>query len=289
MAKKKTGLKRKALGRGLEAIIPRGDQSQTAVPLIPVDEIRTNPNQPRKRFDDASLEELAASIREKGIIQPLVVRKVAVGYELIAGERRLRAAKKAGLEKVPAVVKNISETEALELALIENIQREDLSPLEVAEAYSLLVEEFGFSQEEVARRVGKERSTVANYLRILRLPREIKEALQEGVISMGHAKAILSVPTEEGMLKVFRKIVDKSLSVRDAEELARAVTERGAEGEKERKKPQLPVEVKALLSDLQKRFGMRVSLKGTLARGKLEFRYGSQEELDALLERLKKA
>ncbi len=284
---KKSGSRRKALGKGLDAIIPRGESQRDGLVRIPIEEIRANPNQPRKRFDEAGLAELADSIREKGVIQPLVVRKVAAGYELIAGERRLRAARLAGLETVPAVVKNITETEALELALIENIQREDLNPLEIAEAYSLLIDEFGLSQDEVARRVGKERSTVANYLRLLKLPADIKQALADGTITMGHAKAILSLTSHEDMLLLFGKIVDKALSVRDAEKLSRMIIDKGSAPHSRERRASLPVEVESIVGEVQRRLGARVRLKGSLSKGVLEIRYTSEEELDAILRRLK--
>src|SRR5436853_4516528 len=213
-------LKRPALGRGLGALIPGGSPSERkGVMNLGIEEIRPNKAQPRRHFDDAHIEELADSIRSKGVLLPLIVRRIAEGYVLVAGERRWRAAQRAGLRELPVMVREVSEKEAFELALIENIQREDLNPVEEAEAYKRLIEEHGLTQEELATRVGKDRSTVANALRLLRLPDPIKEAIVAGQLSMGHARALLAIPEEGDLKKAAEKVIDENLSVRAVEVL----------------------------------------------------------------------
>lgn len=217
MSKKASGL-----GRGLEALLPKGGGG---VVRLPLSAIRPNPHQPRRRFSQEGLEELAASIREKGLLQPLVVRPKGEGYELVAGERRLRAAEMAGLKEVPALIRDLTDQEAMEVALVENLQREDLTPLEEARGYQALLG-LGLTQEEVAKRVGKARSTVANALRLLQLPEEVLEALEQGLISAGHARALLMLEPEDRLWGL-REILEKGLSVRQAEALReRLVRER---------------------------------------------------------------
>jgi ParB family chromosome partitioning protein len=216
---------KKALGRGLGALIPQKvEQAPSAAGLsqIPLDRITANPYQPRKIFNERSIEELARSVREHGIVQPLVVTRTADNrYRLVAGERRFRAAQKAGLQSVPAVIKDLQhESDALQLALIENIQREDLNPMEEASAYHQLHDEFGLTQEEISRRVGKERSTVANFLRLLKLPDTVKQRLASGQLSMGHARALLSLDSAKKQEQLADRIVKNSLNVRQAEMLA---------------------------------------------------------------------
>lgn len=279
-------MKKKVLGKGLEALIPRGQEGKREYEMIPLAKIRQNPNQPRKQFKPETLEELVHSIKEKGVLQPILIRKVAAGYELVAGERRLRAARGAGLERIPAVVRNITEAEALEVAIIENVQREDLNPMEVAEAFAALGNDFGLSQEDIARKVGKERSTVANYVRLLKLPREIRKGIIEEKISMGHAKALLAIPSEPLMRGAYRKIVEKNLSVRQAETLSVNISKSKRKSFK-RKGKDLPVEVRDLLVELQKRLGTRVKMRGTLHRGVIEVYYGSVDQLDGIIKKIK--
>ncbi len=279
-------MKKKVLGKGLEALIPRAQEARREYDMVPLDQIRQNPNQPRKNFKPGTLAELVHSIKEKGVIQPILIRKVAAGYELVAGERRLRAAREAGLETIPAVVRNITEGEALEMAIIENVQREDLNPIEVAEAFAALGNDFGLSQEEIAAKVGKERPTVANYLRLLKLPREIREGIVEEKISMGHAKAILTVSPEPLMQEAYRKIVARSLSVRQAEILSRTIM-RNRKIELKNKENIIPVEVRDLLVDLQKRLGARVKMRGTIRRGVIEIHYASMDQLDGIINKIK--
>lgn len=273
---------KKALGKGLDALIPKVEDS-----LIEVEIERILPGeaQPRLGFNEASLRELAQSIKEKGIIQPIVLTRVGDGtFRIIAGERRWRAAKLAGLEKVPAIVKDVSPREAVEIALIENIQREDLDPVETARAFEKLINEFSLTQEELSQRVGKDRATIANYLRVLRLPEEIRNYLREGLITLGHAKAILSIDNEEKQLELCKLIIKKSLSVRQTEELARKFLQ---EREKKPKK-EIP-EIVELEDRLTSELGTKVKIQHKGKKGKLEIYYNSLEQLEGILERIIKS
>ena len=225
---------KKVLGRGLGALIPqRSEVASAALAQIPLDRIAANPYQPRKAFDEKSIDELTRSVREHGIVQPLVVSRTSDNrYRLIAGERRLRAALKAGLQSVPAIIKDLQqESDALQIALIENIQREDLNPIEEANAYHQLHDDFGLTQEEISRRVGKERSTVANFLRLLKLPEPVKQLLASGQLSMGHARALLSLDSAKKQQQLADRVVRSSLNVRQTEVLAAGATKK-AKGEK---------------------------------------------------------
>lgn len=273
---------KKALGKGLDALIPKVEDS-----LIEVEIERILPGeaQPRLGFNEDSLRELAQSIKEKGIIQPIVLTRVGDGtFRIIAGERRWRAAKLAGLEKVPAIVKDVSPREAVEIALIENIQREDLDPVETARAFEKLINEFSLTQEELSQRVGKDRATIANYLRVLRLPEEIKNYLREGLITLGHAKAILSIDNEEKQLELCKLIIKKSLSVRQTEELARKFLQ---EREKKPKK-EIP-EIVELEDRLTSELGTKVKIQHKGKKGKLEIYYNSLEQLEGILDRIIKS
>jgi ParB family transcriptional regulator, chromosome partitioning protein len=231
---------KKVLGRGLGALIPQKAEPSQPAPTpglahIPVEQISPNPYQPRKTFNEASIEELARSVREHGIVQPLVVTRSGDRYKLIAGERRFRAAQRAGLRTVPVVVKEMmQEGDALQIALIENIQREDLNPMEEATAYHQLHQEFGLTQEEISRRVGKERSTVANFLRLLKLPDGVKKLLASGQLSMGHARALLAVDSMKKQEQLAERVVKKSLSVRQTEMLAADKAPKTGKKEKEK-------------------------------------------------------
>ena len=278
----KTQLKRPALGRGLGALIPGGSPAERkGVMQLGIEEISPDKSQPRRHFDDVHLAELAESIRSKGVLLPLLVRRTAEGYFLIAGERRWRAAQSAGLREVPVMVREVSEKEAFELALIENIQREDLNPVEEAEAYRRLVEEHGLTQEELAARVGKERSTVANALRLLRLPEAIKQAIVTEKLSMGHARALLAIADEGDLKKAAEKVIAENLSVRAAEALVqrlkskRKPPEKGGEGSS--------TQIRHLVEKLQRKLGAKVELKDRNGAGTLEIRYGNLGELDRIL------
>ena len=274
--------KRPALGRGLGALIPGGSPSERrGVMNLGIEEILPDKGQPRRHFDDAHIAELAESIRTKGVLLPLIVRRAPEGYVIVAGERRWRAAQRAGLRELPVMVKEVTEKEAFEIALIENIQREDLNPVEEAEAYRRLIDEHGLTQDELAQRVGKERSTVANALRLLRLPEAIKQSIVAGALSMGHARALLALPDEADLKKAADKVVAEGLSVRGAEALVqRLKSKRSSQKEK---RDGSNVHVRGVVEKLQRKLGMRVELKDKGGRGTLEIRYASNEELDRVL------
>jgi ParB family chromosome partitioning protein len=278
--------KRPALGKGIGALISSATQEgRHKYFLCPVEELKPHRQQPRKSFDDVKMAELAASIREKGVIQPLVVRQSGDVYQIIAGERRWRAAQKAGLKEVPVVIQDVSENWALEMALIENIQREDLNPIEEAAAYRHLMENFDLTQEEVARRVGRERSTVANAMRLLRLPGMIQQDVISGRISMGHARALLSLETANSITKVRDQVVKKQLSVRQTENLVKRYKD-GAPKAAAKKRAQDP-ELADLTGRLQRNLGTQVKIvpeAGDGRGGRIEISYYSREELERLLE-----
>jgi ParB family chromosome partitioning protein len=282
--------KRSGLGKGLDALIPQGsgfqtNQSASGAIEIPVTGIRPNPRQPRTNFDPGELDELTASIQEHGIIQPLIVSSGSSPeeYILIAGERRWLAAKEAGLRVVPAILRETNDQDRLELSLIENIQRSDLGPLEKAEAYRQLVEEFGIPHEEIGKRVGKSRVTITNTLRLLDLPAGIQNAITAGIISEGHARALLSLPSSQGQIAALQTIQEKELNVRQTEELVRRLV-----GEKPVSKPRAESspEVKAMEERLRTRLGTKVTMKHGRKGGTITIHYYSNEELDSLLENL---
>jgi ParB family transcriptional regulator, chromosome partitioning protein len=282
MEPSKAQLKRPALGRGLGALIPGGSPSERkGVMNLGIEEIRPNRAQPRRHFDDAHIEELAESIRSKGVLLPLIVRRASEGYVLVAGERRWRAAQKAGLRELPVMVREVTEKEAFEIALIENIQREDLNPVEEAEAYKRLIEEHGLTQEELAARVGKDRSTVANALRLLRLPEAIKQAIVAGQLSMGHARALLAVADEGDLRKAAARVIAENLSVRAAEALVQRLKSKRLPREK--RDGHGGTQVRHLVEKLQRKLGAKVELKDKGGSGTLEIRYGSLQELDRVL------
>jgi len=274
-------VKKTGLGRGMAALLPVVEEEGRRYFSCPIEEIRPHRNQPRKTFTPDKLEELAASIREKGIIQPLVVRKKGDHYELIAGERRWRAAQKAGLREVPVVIQDVSEDTALEMALIENIQREDLNAVEEAEAYHALMENFSLTQEELAKRVGKDRSTVANSLRLLKLPPELKKDIVEDRLAMGHARAILSLDSDQQVREAREAIVKGGLTVREAESLVKRLKS----GQKPKAKA-VAVEVHAadLVEQLQRRFMTRIAVRKSAKGGKIEITYGSRDELARIVD-----
>jgi len=272
-----------ALGKGLNALIP---EKVAAGGIIEIDISMVGPSeyQPRKVFKDSALKELAASIKEKGVIQPVIVRKgTDKSFKLVVGERRWRAAKIAGLEKIPAIVKDTAPAEALELALIENIQREDLNPLEAAEAFQRLITDFNLTHDELSTKMGKDRATVTNYLRILKLPSDIKKWIAEGSLSVGHAKALLQIENVVAQIAVARKIIQKDLSVREAEAMSKKTLSQPAKGHKSSswKDPQ----ISSLEERLKQGLGTKVRLfhKGKKG-GKIEIEYYSLDELDRLLE-----
>jgi ParB family chromosome partitioning protein len=243
---------------------------------IPVHLISRSPHQPRKRFSETALEELAESLREQGVLQPVVVRKIPNGYELIAGERRWRAAQRAGLTEIPAVIKEAAPADAAVLALIENLQREDLNPMEAAQAFRRLMVQFGLTQDEVARRVHKDRSSVANTLRLLQLPEELQQAVLDDRLSHGHAKVLLGVEAD-AQLMLGRRVVAEGLSVRRTEDLVNAAA-------RTRRPRVVPVETVDLETRLARAIGTRVAIRGTARAGQIRIHYASSQELDRLLE-----
>ncbi|MDF1593213.1 MAG: ParB/RepB/Spo0J family partition protein [Desulfobacterales bacterium] len=282
LAKKR---KKLVLGKGLDALIPDFDfesKRPTDYFHCEIELIRPNRFQPRRRFAENELNDLSLSIKNQGILQPLLVRKDDNGYELIAGERRLRAAKMAGLKQVPVVTKSISDKDMLELTIIENIQREDLNPLETAEAYFQLITEFELTQDQAAERVGKSRSSVANFLRLRQLPEQIKSSIAEGALSMGHARSLLGAPTAALQTAAYRMVISKGLSVRQTEALVKRLNT----GTKQPLKPQPSTKDRHLsdLSDeLSRQFGTKVQIKQHGKKGKVEIEFYSDEDLDRLL------
>ncbi|OUO17872.1 ParB/RepB/Spo0J family partition protein [Flavonifractor sp. An4] len=279
----------RGLGRGLGALL--GDaalQSQEGGSLsLPISQVEPGLKQPRKRFDEESLQDLADSIRTHGVIQPLTVRRLASGYyQIIAGERRWRAAKLAGLTEIPAVIIEADDRKVMELGLIENLQREDLNPVEEANGYKVLMDEYGLTQEEVAQRVGKSRPAVANALRLLALPDPVHQLLEEGKLSAGHARAILAAPTGELQKKLAQKVIAEDLSVRQTEALAKRL----AAGEKEPPSPppgpDLTIYLRAAEKSLAARFGRKVSIISGKKKGKIELEYYNPEDLNTLLDLL---
>ncbi|MBU0573606.1 MAG: ParB/RepB/Spo0J family partition protein [Candidatus Margulisiibacteriota bacterium] len=282
---------KKGLGKGLGALIPQGSvfTGGRTIVNIEVEKVVPNPRQPRTVFSDKHLEELAESIRTKGIAQPILVRMIKGSYELVAGERRLRAAKKAGLERVPAIIKDFSDQESMELALIENLQREDLNPMDEAEAYARLAAEFSLKQAEIAQKVGKDRSTVSNMMRLLELPEEVKNALKESVLSVGHARALLAVREKDRIIAIFNEIVKNKLSVRDVEVVISGEPT-AAPRSKKRKKTSVPrnLELRQITELLTGKLGTKVRLFGSGIRGKIVIDYFSQEDLERLVELISK-
>jgi ParB family chromosome partitioning protein len=268
-----------ALGKGLGSLLP---DKEGDVIAIDVDRVIPGEQQPRKVFKDAALKELAASIKEKGVLQPIIVSRTGDGtFRLIAGERRWRAASMAGLKKIPAMVKDVSSVDSLEIALIENIQREELNPLETAEAFHRLLKDFNLSQEELSVRVGKERATVANYLRLLKLPEEIKGFVNDGTLTMGHARAVLSIEGRPAQVEAARRIIHKGLSVREAETLAK---KSGAEGKKKARMRKKDPQIESLQEKLIHSLGTRVRIHHKGKKGSIEIEYYSLDELERLLD-----
>jgi ParB family chromosome partitioning protein len=292
--KKKTAtgkVKRKkvALGKGLEALIPGIEKEEDAKQdffYCDIDLIRPNRFQPRAAFSEEDLQELADSIKTQGVLQPLLVRKDDTGYELIAGERRLRAAKRTGLSQVPVVIKRVSDDQLLEMSLVENIQRENLNPIEEAEAYHRLISQLNLTQDQASVRVGKSRSAVANFLRLRQLPDQIKASITDGTLSMGHARALLGAETSTQQLAAWRAVVAKKLSVRETENLVRRL-------KSQKKKPQVSINhseqiyLTGLAEDLSRHLGTKTLIKKDGHKGKVEIEFYSNEDLERLIDRLK--
>lgn len=301
MSEQSKQFKRKALGSGLDALLG-GDLSlnvsdtsygsSNGIRNIPVDKLKPNPDQPRERFDQDALAELAESIRQQGVIQPILAEERADGsFMLIAGERRWRASKLAGLDEVPVIIREFSPEQKLEIALVENVQREDLTPMEEARAYRHIMDAMGLSQQDVADKVGKKRSTVANSLRLLKLPENMRNAIEKGQISAGHARALLAVTNPADQELLFSKILNLSLSVREAEVTATEMN-RGHKGNERPKalKNSRMQDRDPEIDNLEQRFiealGTKVSMKGSLSKGKLEISWFSRDDLDRIYELL---
>ena len=278
--------KRPALGRGLSALIPDAPAAPPAASEraleVDIDLLRPNKFQPRTHMDDGRIEELSRSIRSNGVIQPIVVRKADSGYEIIAGERRWRASQRAGLLKVPIVVRDMPDDKLLAAALIENIQRENLNPIEEAHAYRRLADEFGMTQEQIAESVGKDRSSVANYVRLLRLPPEIRDHVGAGSLSMGHARALLGLPDDAAQLRIGRDVVARGLSVRETETLVKRTVAPPPEKQDEQK----DVHTRAAEERLRFALGTRVRIVRKGKGGRLEIDFGDENELHRLYEQL---
>ncbi|MBU8897239.1 chromosome partitioning protein ParB [Corallococcus sp. H22C18031201] len=287
---------KRALGRGLSALIPQAAPApapaaepppRAGVLKLPIESIHRDTEQPRRYFDPAKLTELTESIKAQGLLQPILVRKSGDGYKLIAGERRWRASQAAGLKEIPAIVREVTEVQAFELALVENLQRADLNPIEEADGYKRLIDEFKLTQEQVAQRVGKERSTVANALRLLALPDDVKDMVADGALSMGHARALLGVPRLPELQNLARQVTEKKLSVRDTEKLVQQ--NRSTKKDAGKPAPKQSPQVRSLVEELQRRLGTKVRLsEKSPGKGTLEVDFFSYDDLDRLLKILRK-
>ena len=281
--------KRPALGKGLSALIPDAPDLRSAITEVDVDRLSPNRFQPRTQMDDARLEDLARSIKANGVIQPIVVRRDGDRFQIIAGERRWRAALKAGLLRVPVVVRDVepgNERSLLEVALIENIQRENLNPLEEALAYRRLADDFQLRQEDIADAVGKDRTSIANYLRLLKLPEEVRADVASGALSMGHARAILALPSETDQRRVARDVINRNLSVRETESLVKKAADGDAARPARPSAKPVDVHTRAAEERLRLALGTQVRIVRKGQRGRIEVEFGSEDELIRLYEQL---
>jgi len=274
-------MKRKALGRGLDSLIPSFEEPITqkeGLRMIAVDLIRPGQHQPREEFDEGELRELSDSIKEHGIIQPVILKRDGDQFRIIAGERRWRAAQMAGLLKIPSIIRDISENKALEISLVENIQRKELNPIEEAHAYQILMKNFDLSQDEIAKRVGKKRSSITNYLRLLKLPEKVQELIKRSSLSMGHAKAVAGLENAQDQMQLAQRIVERALSVRQAENIASKMKSPKAKSGTAKVDPN----VLAAEKELQRALGTKVRIIKGRKGGMIEIRFYSDEELDRL-------
>lgn len=278
----------KRLGKGLDALFPSLEvNDDDKVIEIPLNQLRANPYQPRKNFDEDSIKELAESIRQHGVIQPIIVRTVLRGYEIIAGERRYRASKYCGKETIAAVVRSFTDQQVMEIALIENLQREDLNAIEIAVAYQALLDEFKITQEELSLKVGKSRSHIANFIRLLSLPDEIKENVSRGTISMGHARALVAIKDEKVQHELAEQVIEHTLSVRQLEDMIQNLDKPvPAKKEVEMKSKKQDPYIAQLEETLRDRFQTTVKIKHQRDKGRIELQYYSQQDLERLLELL---
>ncbi|WP_421382434.1 ParB/RepB/Spo0J family partition protein [Bacillus salacetis] len=274
----------KGLGKGINALFNNVDAKEEAVQEISLKELRPNPYQPRKVFEPEAIEELKASIKEHGILQPIIARKSIKGYEIVVGERRYRAAKAAKLDKVPVVVRELTDKQMMELAVLENLQREDLSPIEEGNAYQLLMDKLDLTQEQLAKRLGKSRPHIANHIRLLSLPPQIQQLIIDDKITMGHGRALLGLRKKEKLQAVVEKIIKDSLNVRQLEKLIHELNENVSRETKKLEKKDVFLKEQETL--LRERFGTTVSIKQSKKKGKIEFEFFSQEDLNRILELL---
>ena len=279
MAKKSHGL-----GRGLDSLFPGAEEWGTSIQEIPVGELDPNPEQPRQSFDQESIAQLADSIRDQGVLQPLLVVPASGGrYRIIAGERRYRASRVAGLETVPCIVKDIDVIRQMEIALIENLQREDLNPMEAARGIQALMKQCGYTQEKVSARLGKSRPAVANLLRLLSLPEEVTEMVRDGLISAGHARVLAGIRSTEEQIRLAKRAADEGMSVRRLEQLAAAAKEKPA---KKRRPAPMPAELGELQEKIRLKTGLKSALTGSITKGRIVLQYSSRDELERLNELL---
>ncbi|MBB6450587.1 ParB family chromosome partitioning protein [Geomicrobium halophilum] len=278
----------KGLGRGLNAFFPReGEKNEEAIQNVPVKDLRANPYQPRKVFNEQAIADLRESIERNGILQPLIVRKSIKGYEIVAGERRFRAAQDCGLEVVPAIVKELTDERMMEIALIENLQREDLNPLEESRAYAKLLEHFDITQEQLAKQLGKSRPHIANHLRLLHLPETIQKEIGDQELSMGHGRALLSLKHDEQMPTAVTAVKEQQLNVRQTEELVQRLNDRGlVEKRKKKEKQPSSAYIRQQEHSLQTYFGTSVNIKKGKKKGKIEIEFLSDEDLERIMELL---
>lgn len=279
----------KGLGRGLNAFFPEEKTAKTeSVQDIEVNQLRPNPYQPRQVFDKEALQELSQSISEQGIVQPLIVRKSIKGYDVVAGERRLRASKIAGLQTVPAIVKQLTDEQMMEIALIENLQRENLNALEEAKAYEKLMDHLSFTQDELAKRVGKSRPHITNYLRLLQLPKNVQQMVEKKELTMGHARALLSIKDKKTIDQLAGDIVKNQWNVRKTEEIIKAMHEKKEDVSRETSKPSPSIFIRSTENSLKSYFGTKVAIKQGKKKGKIEIDFFSEEDLKRIIELLDK-
>jgi ParB family chromosome partitioning protein len=278
---------KKALGKGLGAFIPEefGIIKEERYAELDVEQLKPNPHQPRTKFDETSIDELAQSIKESGIVQPVLVVPEEGHYKIVVGERRWRAAQKAGLKKIPVLIRALSPEKQLEISIIENIHRENLNPIEIAMAYQRMTDELGYTQQDIAEKVGKDRTSITNYMRLLKLPKEIQDGVADGIISMGHARAVLALEEPDAQLSAFKQVVDKNLSVRSAEKLVNRMKERPPRIQRSLTDPDLY----ALQEELLKSLGTKVLISGNRNKGVLKVFYFSLDDLNRIYGKIKGA
>jgi len=277
---------KKSLGKGLDALFQPIETDEEEVVRIPLSDIRPNPYQPRKTFDDDAIRELAESIKQQGVIQPIIVRRVLRGFEIVAGERRFRASQLCGNDRIPAVVRDLTDSQVMEMALIENLQREDLNAIETAQAYEALIHKFKLTQEELSLKVGKSRSHIANFVRLLSLPESIKDNVSRGTLSMGHARAIVGVKEEKLQLELAKQCIDGEWSVRELEDEVNKLANRKPPQRKSEKTKKRDPFIESVESTLRDRFQTGVKIKQSKHKGKIELEYYSKQDLERILELL---